>query len=168
MFKTEAVIGVMTGSAKQAQTLPDFKRQLEERSKPIDTLNLQLASLYNFAGKLGYGIRGSYYDNQGFHNPKAPRESLKFVSFDTMKYWHNNPFNQYTFSDEMSTAVASSARIVERVKLQKTNAGIKVQDHYVKLVTNSREDYLKSQLASTCPSLTNEQMEDIIKGGLLK
>ncbi|CAM0070235.1 hypothetical protein VPHF101_0168 [Vibrio phage F101] len=68
----------------------------------------------------------------------------------------------------MSTAVASSARIVERVKLQKTNAGIKVQDHYVKLVTNSREDYLKSQLASTCPSLTNEQMEDIIKGGLLK
>lgn len=152
----------------QAQTLPDFKRQLEERSKPIDTLKLQLESLYNFAGKLGYSIRGSYYNNQGFHNPKAPRESLKFVSFDTMKYWHNNPFNQYTFSDEMSTAVASSARIVGRVKLQRTKEGIKVQDHYVKLVTNSREDYLKSQLASTCPSLTNEQMEDIINGGLLK
>ena len=168
MFKTETVIGAMTGSAKQAQTLPDFKRQLEERSKPIDTTNLQLESLYNFASRLGYTVRGSYRDNQGFVNLNAPRENLKFVSFDDMKYWHNNPFNQYTFSEEMSTAAASSARIVERVKLQKTNAGIKVQDHYVKLVTNSREDYLKSQLASTCPSLTNEQMEDIIKGGLLK
>ena len=153
---------------KQAQTLPDFKRQLEERSKPIDTLNLQLESLYNFAGKLGYGIRGSYYDNQGFFNHNAPREGLKFVSFDTMKYWHNNPFNNYSFSDTMNIVAASSARIVERVKLQRTKDGIKVQDHYVKLVTNSREDYLKSQLASTCPSLTNEQMEDIIKGGLLK
>ena len=153
---------------KQAQTLPDFKRQLEERSKPIDTEMLQLESLYNFAGKLGYSIRGSYYDNQGFHNPKAPREGLKFVSFDTMKHWHNNPFNKYTFSAEMSTAAASSARIVERVKLQRTEDGIKVQDHYVKLVTNSREDYLKSQLASACPTLTNEQMEAIITSGLIK
>ncbi|AUR93326.1 hypothetical protein NVP1187O_013 [Vibrio phage 1.187.O._10N.286.49.F1] len=168
MFKTETVIGAMTGSEKRAQTLPDFKRQLEGRSKPIDTLNLQLESLYNFAGKLGYSIRGSYYKNQGFFNHNAPRESLKFISFDTMKYWHNNPFNNYSFSDKMSTAAASSARIVERVKLQRTKEGIKVQDHYVKLVTNSREDYLKSQLASTCPTLTNEQMEDIIKSGLLK
>ncbi|AGG57915.1 hypothetical protein VPBG_00143 [Vibrio phage helene 12B3] len=168
MLKTETVIRAMTGSAKQAQNLPDFERQLKEREKPIDTEMLQLESLYNFAGKLGYSIRGSYYNNQGFHNPKAPRESLKFVSFDTMKRWHNNPFNNYTFSDKMSTAVASSARIVERVKLQRTKEGIKVQDHYVKLVTNSREDYLKSQLATTCPTLTNEQMEAIITSGLLK
>jgi len=129
---------------------------------------LQLESLYKFADKLGYSIRGSYYDNQGFHNSNAPRECLKFVSFDTMKFWHNNPFNKYTFSDEMSTAAASSARVVGQVKLQRTRKGIKVQNHYVKLVTNSREDYLKSELAATCPSLTNEQMEDIIKGGLFK
>ncbi|AGN51606.1 hypothetical protein VPLG_00167 [Vibrio phage eugene 12A10] len=144
-----------------------FKEELEARSKPIDTRTLQLLSLYDFANKLGYRTLG--VDTcQGFHNHKAPRESLKFVSFDTMKRWHNNPFNNYTFSDKMSTAVASSARIVERVKLQRTKEGIKVQDHYVKLVTNSREDYLKSQLATTCPTLTNEQMGALITSGLLK
>ncbi|AUR91577.1 hypothetical protein NVP1161O_135 [Vibrio phage 1.161.O._10N.261.48.C5] len=158
----------MDNYTRQSQTLPDFKRQLEERSKPIDTLNLQLESLYAFVGKLGYSIRGSYHINRGFHNPKAPQEDLKFISFDVMKYWHNNPYNDYTFSEEMSVAAASSARIVERVKLQRTKEGTKVQNHYVKLVTNSREDYLKSQLASACSTLTNEQMEAIITSGLIK
>ena len=154
---------------KQSQTLPDFKRQLEERSKPIDTLMLQLESLYNFAGKLGYNIRGSYYVNRGFYNPNAPQEDLKFISFDVMKYWHNNPFQRYSFSNGgLNIAAAAEGRIVETVKLQRTKKGVKVQSHYVKLVTESVEDYRMCQLAKVCPSLSPAQLTILVESGLLK
>ncbi len=150
-----------------SQLLPKFKKELAARELPIDTEELQLESLYDFAGKLGYKILGSYSKNQGFHNPHAEREALKFISFDTMKHYHNNPFDNYIFTHP-NVAAAAVARIVEKVKLQQTKRGIKVQNHYVKLVTKSREDYLKSLLAEACPTLKQVQLEQLADSGLFK
>ncbi len=150
-----------------SQILSEFKKELKVRELPIDTEELQLKSLYGFAGKLGYKILGSHSKNRGFHNPYAEREALKFISFDTMKYYHNNPFNNYTFTNP-NIAAAAVVRIVEKVKLQQTKGGIKVQNHYVKLVTGSREDYLKSLLAEACPTLKQVQLEQLADSGLFK
>lgn len=140
--------------------LERFKEKLEERSKPIDTKVLQLDSLYTFANKLGYEVLG-VHTCQGFKNLNAPREGLKFISFDDMKYWHNNPFNRYTFREEMSTAAAARYKLVDKVKIQRTKQGLKVQNHYVKLVTNDEKSYRKSLLAQACPTLTPDQLEQL-------
>lgn len=140
--------------------LERFKEKLEERSKPIDTRVLQLDSLYTFANKLGYEVLG--IDTcQGFKNLNAPREGLKFISFDTMKYWHNNPFKDYTFCAEMSTGAAARYKLVDKVKIQRTKQGLKVQSHYVKLVTGDEKTYRKSLLAQICPTLTPNQLEQL-------
>ena len=149
------------------EKIKDFEDEVLARTRPINTRMLQLSSLYDFANELGYIVLGT--DTcQGFYNPKVPRDGLKFISFDTMKHYHNNPFNDYTFSSEMSIAAAANARIVERVKLQRTKNGIKAQNHYIKLITDSREDFLKSELAKVCPTLTGAQLEILANSDLIK
>lgn len=147
--------------------LSEFKKELAARELPIDTEKLQLESLYAFASKLGYKTLGAPTNNKGFCNPKTKRSHLKFLSFDTMKRLHNEPFSFYTFIELNPTAAASS-RIVEKVKLQRTNNGFKVQSHYVKLVVNSKEDYIKSLLAEACPTLKPDQLEQLASSNLLK
>lgn len=145
------------------QTLKVFEQELLARRQPMDTLMLQLESLYNFAGALGYSLAngGSYLTSRGFVNLNAPREGLKFISFDMMKYWHNNPFKDYTFRKEISTAAAARHKLVDRVKIQRTKQGLKVQNHYVKLVTSDEKSYRKSLLAQACPTLTPDQLEQL-------
>ncbi len=145
------------------QTLKAFEQELLARSQPINTLDLQLESLYNFAEDLGYELAngGGYYKIEGFKNLNASLEALKFVSFDDMKYWHNNPFNRYPFREEMSPAAAARYKLVDKVKIQRTKQGLKVQNHYVKLVTSDGKSYRKSLLAQVCPTLTPDQLEQL-------
>tara|TARA_B100001105_G_scaffold124157_1_gene99525 strand:- start:6612 stop:7058 length:447 start_codon:yes stop_codon:yes gene_type:complete len=146
-------------------TLSKFKKELDARNKPIDTTVLQIESLYCFASKLGYVIRGGFENNQGFFSPTTQGE-FRHVSFNTMVYWHDNCFNSYA-KGTPNLAYASIGKLVERVKLQRTNTGIKVQNHYVRLI-NDKNVYDKSRLAQVCPDLTDEQREALISSGIIK
>lgn len=115
-----------------------FKEKLEERKKPINTQFLQVSSLIRFAKNLGYknvekNVWGTWGGN-GFEQILT-KDLPRFVSFNTMKYWHNNPENKYTPSRlNDAITVAAEYKLVERVKLQKTKYGVEVQNHYVKLL----------------------------------
>lgn len=110
-----------------------------------DTTMLQVISLLGFATTLGYtnvqtSARGVHGCN-GFQLAISDetKQMPKFVSFDAMKYWHNQSGTDTTFFGKESLMnqeihCSSGAKLVERVKLQRTKDGVKVQNHYVKLV----------------------------------
>lgn len=142
----------------------NFKDQLEDRQQPINTIQLQLDSLYVFMVKLGYlpvrgesphirGLRGFKFSGAG---EGLYRKGLypKFISFQDAVRLHNGVMlrevhskNEEWFVDILTFSYkfhipweifryACDSRLVEQVYLQKLNKHpfIKVQQYWVKLL----------------------------------
>lgn len=142
----------------------NFKKELEARSKPINTIQLQLDSLWIFMSLLGYvpvkgetphikGLRGFQFCKvntglvKSIHYPK-------FISFQDAVRLHNGVYLrrvaddfeegfvdvlEFTYKLHIPWTIFKSAcesRLVEKVYLQKLNKFpyVKVQQHWVKLM----------------------------------
>jgi len=130
----------------------NLKEQIEERSRPIDTTQVQLDSVQLFMEQLGYGLHHPQKDYpslwKGFIK-QVEIEGVKLakcISFQDACRLHNGvmmrvvggkwcdlvgmvgsfPMNVYLSACE--------ARLVEKVYLQRKGISVKCQQHWVKFV----------------------------------
>lgn len=129
-----------------------FKQQIEERSKPLDTTQLQLDSVQLFMEQLGYKLHHPQPENpslwKGFIR-KVYIEGVKLskcISFQDACLLHNGSLVRDVdgkwldlldmcgsfYKDIYLTA--HKAKLVEQVYLQRKGNTVKCQQHWVKLV----------------------------------
>jgi len=125
----------------------NFKQQVEERNKPIDTTQLQLDSVQLFMEQLGYKLHHPQKDYpslwKGFIR-KVDIEGVllpKCLSFQYTCRLHNAVTEkEYQFTGAVANfpvnvlISACKAKLVEKVYLQRKGKSVKVQQHWVKLV----------------------------------
>ena len=146
-----------------------FEAEVEARTKPINTLSLQMESLERFANRVGYC---SLHKMAGFELviiPTTPFQKL-FVGFEEMCRWHNTCLTGDRFSSGFLPLLrqASLAKLVDKVKLQRKKGGnVIVQCNDVKLVTNDPAYYKAANILAEIPSLSFEQVVELQKKGFL-
>jgi len=131
-----------------------FKKQVEERLQPIDTTQLQLDSVKLFMRKLGYKPNVSFAKNPisgiyGFRKLNCEDYDQinlpKFISFKDACRLHNGVIMRIVgdwidligLEGDLPKEVLRSAidsRLVKKVYLQRKGKGVKVQQHWIKLV----------------------------------
>lgn len=138
----------------------NFKEQLEARQQPINTIQLQLDSLWLFMAHLSYiPVQGESPHIKGLRGFKFStadgglyKKSLypKFISFQDAARLHNGVILRQVGNDFVDLLAfkyefhipcgvyyaARGARLVSQVKLQKLKKApyVKAQSHWVKLL----------------------------------
>ena len=138
----------------------NFKEQVEARQQPINTIQLQLDSLWLFMAHLSYvpvqgesphikGLRGFKFSNAGDGLYKKGLYP-KFISFQDAVRLHNGVMLRQVGNDFVDLLAfkyefhipcdvyyaAIGTRLVSQVKLQKLEKApyVKAQSHWVKLL----------------------------------
>ena len=132
------------------------KKQIEERSRPIDTTQLQLDSVMLFMEEFGYGLHHPQKDSlcawKGFIR-RIDVEGVnlpKCISFQDACRIHNFGFmsnciyldaiihriftSLYYSLNRDTYRVACESKLVEKVYLQRKGKMVKCQQHWVKFV----------------------------------
>jgi hypothetical protein len=139
-----------------------FKSEIEERMKPINTVNLQLTSVKLFMGELGYSCfltKGQrVLGTSGFKQVDIDKTitAPKFISFQDACRLHNGIYSRMVggawvdvlrvpYTLHITTPIwdeAHKAKLVECASLQKLRKApyVEVQSHYVKLVGDDEWD----------------------------
>lgn len=144
-----------------------FSDELARRELPINTTDLQVQSLTNFAEALGYSIKpyGAGFSKKGCNN----------ISFSKMVQLHNMALGGSNYAHlvvgitSAQLAIASRSRLVQKVSLQRKRGSgdIIVQSHYVKTNFNNELSYKISKVFESCPSLTFEQATTLVNSGII-
>ena len=127
------------------------KEFLLKLSEPVDTTDLQLKSLENFMNVLGFVLisnwRWRVVENESRY-PCVP----EIISFNNACRMHNQEcrrlflYNVIKINAGRNITLpirdyfdALDSKLVEQVKLQKSKRGVKVQNHFVKLIIKEKK-----------------------------